>query len=215
MKTILSTKKLSEAQQQLVLNAGLGLVHMDFIDMSLLNFEYQDTVSNAIFTSKNGVNAVLKHGIKINNAFCVGFRTKELLEQKGITVSLAEKNGATLGKSITNRHKKTSFVYFCAEDRLDILPNILKEEEITFTEVPVYKTVSTPKKVNSEFNGILFFSPSGVKSFFKLNELNSHAFCIGDTTASALEKHTTNYTVAKTPSIENVLVTAINYFKAL
>ncbi len=215
MKTILSTKKLSEAQQQLVLNSGLGLVHMDFIDTAPLNFEYDDTVSNAIFTSKNGVLAVLKEGIQINNAFCVGFRTKELLEKKGITVSLAEKNGATLGKSITNRYKKTSFVYFCAEDRLDILPNILNEEGINFKEILVYRTVSTPKKVYSEFDGVLFFSPSGVNSFFKLNELNSHAFCIGNTTASALKKHTTNYTVAKTPSIENVLVTAINYFKAL
>lgn len=215
MKTILSTKKLSEAQQQLVLNAGLGLVHMDFIDTAPLNFEYQDNVSNAIFTSKNGVNAVLKHDIKINNAFCVGFRTKELLEQKGITVSLAEKNGATLGKSIANRYKKTSFVYFCAEDRLDILPNKLAEANINVKEIAVYKTVLTPKKVNSEFDGVLFFSPSAVNSFFKLNKLNSHAFCIGNTTASALKKHITNYTVAKNPSIENVLVTAINYFKAL
>ncbi len=215
MKTILSTKKLSEAQQQLVLNAGLGLVHMDFIDTCLLDFEYLDEVSNAIFTSKNGVNAVLKQGIKVNNAFCVGFRTKELLEQKGITVSLVEKNGATLGKSIAKQHKKTAFVYFCAKDRLDILPNLLKEEEITFKEVPVYKTVSTPKKVNSIFDGVLFFSPSGVHSYFEQNELKNHAFCIGNTTALALKKHTTNYSIAKTTSVENVLVTAINYFKAL
>lgn len=215
MPTVLSTKKLTEIQQQLLLNSGLGWVHTDFISTIPINFEFKETVSNAIFTSKNAVNSLLSKGIYIKNAFCVGMRTKQLLDEKKISVTLAGKNGETLGNEILKQYPTTNFTYFCAVDRLDILPNILAKGNVKVKEVPVYKTLATPKKVNSHFDGVLFFSPSGVESFFKENELKGQAFCIGNTTATAVQKHTTNYTIASKTTVENVLVTAINYFKAL
>lgn len=215
MPTVLSTKILSTAQQQLVLNAGLGWVHADFIATKGISFKSDKTVKNAVFTSKNGVNAVISKGIQVENAFCVGIRTKALLEENGIPVTLAEKNGEALGNAIVEHYSNTIFTYFCAVDRLDILPNILKEAKVSFEEIAVYKTLLTSKRIASHFDGVLFFSPSGVESFFKENELIGKAFCIGNTTANAIKKYTTNYTVANTPSIENVLVTAINYYRTL
>ncbi len=212
MPTVLSTKILTEAQQQRLLNSGLGLVHADFIKTEVLDFESDEKIENAIFTSKNGVNAVLDRGIKIESAFCVGMRTKALLEENRVKVIKAGKNGEALGEIIVNEFQQLEFTYFCAEDRLDILPNILKKSVIDVEEIPVYKTVLSPKKIDSGFDGVLFFSPSGVESFFLENELKGEAFCIGNTTANAVKKYTTNYTIVSKTTVEDVLVTAINYF---
>ena len=59
MKSILSTKKLSTSQKQLFLNSGLSLVEYDAINTETTNFKLpSENIKNAIFTSKNSVNAV-------------------------------------------------------------------------------------------------------------------------------------------------------------
>lgn len=216
MKTILSTKKLSLAQKERLLNAKLAVVDFDFIDTKTIAFQTpQQTIKNAIFTSKNGVNAVFSKNIEIENCFCVGQRTEQLLKEKKQNVIYSASNAEELGKHITTTENSTkSYYYFCAEKRLDTLPNKLTEQNIKWTETPVYKTVWTPKKYTQEFNGVLFFSPSGVESYFSINKTPSHSFCIGNTTAKALHKYTQNYTVATKPSVENVLIKAIKHFNS-
>ena len=70
------------------------------------------------------------------------------------------------------------------------------------------------KKFESKFDGILFFSPSGVQSFTEQNRLNSTAFCIGETTASKAKKHTHEIIIASKPSIENVIVKVVKKLKS-
>ena len=61
MKSILSTKKLSNSQKQLFLNSGLSLVEYNAIVTETTNFKLpSEKIENAIFTSKNAVNAVLE-----------------------------------------------------------------------------------------------------------------------------------------------------------
>ena len=80
----------------------------------------------------------------------------------------------------------------------------------------VYRTHSNPKAFNRNFDGILFYSPSGIQSYLLENKLgNSMLFCIGNTTAAEAKKHSENIILANKPTVENVLVQAINYYKNL
>ena len=99
--------------------------------------------------------------------------------------------------------------------RRDILPNTLKENGIQFNEIEVYETNLTSKKITQKLDGILFFSPSGVESFLEKNKItNEICFCIGETTAEALEnKNIKNIVIAQKPSVENVITEVVEYYK--
>ncbi len=213
MKTVLSTKKLTKSQKEHLLNAGLAVVDVDFIKTEVIDFECENTIENAIFTSKNGVKAVFDKSINIENVYCVGKRTEQLINDFDAKVQIFAENAEKLSNAIIENVSDKKFHYFCAKDRLNTLPNKLTEANISWKEIPVYKTQYTPKKYNQQFHGVLFYSPSGVESFFSVNTMPEHSFCIGETTAKAVKKYTKNYTVATTTTVENVLVKAIKYFK--
>lgn len=215
MTTILSTKKLSTSQRERLLNAKLSVVHVDFIATETLPFQTpQQPIENAIFTSQSGVNAVFNKGIEIKSSFCVGKHTEKLLIENKASVNYTGANAEELGNYLVTNKTDNTYYYFCAQERLDTLPNILTQNNINWHEIPVYKTIKTPKKYDQQFDGVLFFSPSGVESFFNTNPIPVHSFCIGNTTAKALHKYTQNYTVASKPSVVNVLIKAIKHFNS-
>ena len=92
MISILSTKKLSKPQRNLILNAGIGLVEYDAIKIDFIDFETEiNSEDNLIFSSKNSVKAFLNNSRSANlpksiNIFCVGAKTKELLESSNFEV---------------------------------------------------------------------------------------------------------------------------------
>jgi uroporphyrinogen-III synthase len=78
----------------------------------------------------------------------------------------------------------------------------------------VYETTLTPQKIKNSVEAILFFSPSGVESYLKDNTLKKEVcFCIGETTAEALQKTTKNIIIAENPTIEDVIEECINEYK--
>nr|MBX2828949.1 uroporphyrinogen-III synthase [Flavobacteriaceae bacterium] len=65
-------------------------------------------------------------------------------------------------------------------------------------------------KFDQKWDGILFFSPSGIKSFLSENTMgNAIAICIGETTASEAKKYTRNVIVANATRIESVIAKAV------
>lgn len=220
--TILSTKILSLAQKELVLNSGLGLVEYDAIKIEFLDFKVDKKVDNYIFTSQNGVRAFLKNQNKSpsplgeglgERVFCVGSKTKSLLEENGLKVTEMASNSIELGQNIVKNYKKESFLFFCGNRRREELPSILKENKIDFEEVEVYKTSLHKKEFNTVFDGVLFFSPSAVESYQLENKIKeSIAFCIGATTAQEAKKHTNTIVIATKTTIENVIVQAVKHF---
>jgi len=214
MTTILSTKKLNPSQKQHLLHANLGVVDVDFITTESIDFQIPEKViENAIFTSQKGVEEVLNKKVEIKNCFCVGLRTEKFLMKNNQQVTCSKPNAEELSNEIITNYSGLKFHYFCAEKRLDTLPNRLTENKVVWNEVPVYKTALLPKKYETQFDGVLFFSPSGVESYFSVNAAPEHSFCIGNTTAKSLKKYTKNYTIASQPSVENVIVKAIKHFK--
>ncbi|EZH72475.1 uroporphyrinogen-III synthase [Aquimarina atlantica] len=211
--TILSTKKLSAAQKELLLNTGLGFVEYEAITIELLEITVKHTIQNAIFTSKNAVKAIKSVGMIISNCFCVGDNTKKLLEENGLNVVETAQNASDLAKIIIKKYKNDSFLFFCGNLRRDELPDLLKQNNVEVKEQIVYKTQLKSNKFTRSFDGILFFSPSGIQSYTSENKIGkSISFCIGNTTASEAKKHTDNIIVANKPTVENVIVQAVKHF---
>ncbi|MEC8831525.1 MAG: uroporphyrinogen-III synthase, partial [Bacteroidota bacterium] len=144
------------------------------------------------------------------HAFCVGEKTKSLLEEKGLKVMEMAKNASELAKNIVEKYQSESFLFICGNKRRDELPKILTKNNVQYKELEVYQTNPNLKAFQRDFDGIMFFSPSGIRSYLMGNTLgNSTMFCIGNTTASEAQKHSKNIIVANKPTVENVLVQAI------
>jgi uroporphyrinogen-III synthase len=211
---ILSTKKLAPNQKQFLLNAGFSVIEADFIRVEFLKFDLENNKDSLIFTSQNAVRSILenKSGLSDKHCFCVGAKTKELLEVNGFNVIRVADNAEELAQIITSEFSGNSFTFFTGNLRLDLLPKILGENKIVFNEVTVYETNLVPMKVNTTVDGILFFSPSAVESFLIENEISDcFCFCIGQTTARAL--NVKNIVIANQPTVENVIIQCINHYK--
>jgi uroporphyrinogen-III synthase len=83
-------------------------------------------------------------------------------------------------------------VFFCGDQRMNILPENLKQNNVLLEELIVYETRLTPEKLDIRPDAILFFSPTAVRSFFSLNGLfpGTAVFAMGTTTARALKENT-------------------------
>ncbi|MGA8855312.1 MAG: uroporphyrinogen-III synthase [Christiangramia sp.] len=214
MATVLSTKKLALNQKELLLNSGIGLVEYDAISIKFIGFDLKEKlIENAIFTSKNAVKAISSKDVEIENCFCVGEKTSALLEEKGYSISERAENAKELAQKIIQDHSGKEFHFFCGNKRREELPELLREKDIQFSETTVYKTGLNPNKFESDFDGILFFSPSAVQSFTKKNIINTIAFCIGETTANEVKKHSENVIIASKPKIENVIAKVVSNLK--
>ena len=219
--SILSTKTLSAEQRQLFLDANVDLLEQDFIEIKNNLFELKTINKNLIFSSQNAVLSLIEqNGWEVLNTkpvFCVGIKTKELLESQGFTVDVYLDYASELAEIITLIYNQESYTFFSGNLRKETLPAALKNAGITFNEIEVYQTKLAPFKISDQekFDGILFFSPSAVESYLTNNKIkNEVCFCVGNTTASALEtKKIKNIVIAGTPTIEEVILEVIEYYK--
>ncbi len=216
MKTLLSTKILSLAQKELLLNSGIGVVEYNAISIDFIDFNVKSVIENAIFTSQNAVRAIKRADVQIKRSFCVGEKTKRLLEENGQKVAIMTKNASKLAEMISKEYKKETFLFFSGNKRREELPLFLKENNIPLEEVQVYQTTLQPRKIVRSFNGVLFFSPSAVDSYLAHNSLHpAPAFCIGETTAKTAKKNTDTVIIANKPTIENTIIQAIKYLRTI
>lgn len=208
---ILSTKTLSDSQRQKMLAAGFELFEEDFIATKKQEYELNNINDNLIFTSQNAAQRILENSnvdnLKTKNVFCVGLKTKILLSEAGFNVVAYTGYASDLAEIITLIYGHESYTFFSGNLRKETLPNALKAVGIQFNEIQVYETILSPCKILEKLDGILFFSPSGVESYLKNNVIKKeNCFCIGETTAEALEKHKIkNVIVADEPTIESVI----------
>ena len=217
--TVLSTKKLKPNQRELLLNAGLQFVEYDAIRTQDVAFTLSRKLKNVIITSQNGAKAIIKAGAlkSVENCFVVGEKTTALLTENGIKTIKKAQNGEELAHFIVENYKNESFTYFCGRQRRDELPTLLEENNVACNEVVVYETYQIAQSFDRAFEGILFFSPSGVNAFAKANKhthtTNSIAFCIGETTATTARLHFEKVVVSNATSIESTIAKAVKILK--
>lgn len=208
---IYSTKKLTDDQQLLFHNDVVAesndavKINLNRLTKSIVRNE----IKNVVITSKNAVESLLTNfsapELQFKNIYCVGRRTKRMVEKRIGKVTHTEANAKKLAEYLVEFIDGTEVTYFCSDLRLDDLPNILTENKITVNEVEAYQTKFDADKVEDNLDGVMFYSPSTVESFLKQNKANGIAFCIGETTAKIAQQHFENVRIAKVPTVESVI----------
>lgn len=227
---ILSTKLIGGSLTELADKYDISIDEVSFI-------ETEDTISpdihnriielskqhiTAIFTSANAVHAVKKllPAQPAWEIFCIGYQTKQMVSEtfgdKNI-LGIAD-NGEQLAEEVIKLSKEKKIFFFCGNQRRKILPDKLKSNGIELEELIVYQTIETPKAVSKHYDGIFFFSPSGVRSFFSANTITNAVqfFAIGNTTANEIKAFTKlPVLISPHPDKEELVSMAIKHFTTI
>ncbi len=228
--TILSTRPL---EQSLIAQAIANNIEIDSI-----SFIRTEPVKNAdvkkrineifiqslpvVFTSMNAADAVADYlsGTQPQwNIYSLGTATKNVISQhfpQSSIISDTDNASSLADKIIMNEEK--SLIFFCGDLRRDELPHKLAAHNIALEEIIVYKTIPVSKKTEKDYDGILFFSPSAVESFFSLNTVSEQTilFAIGSTTAACLRQHSDNEIITSDyPGKKNLVEKSIDHFAQL
>jgi uroporphyrinogen-III synthase len=226
---ILSTRPLETALLEAAKAKDIAIDIVSFIDTTPIGTSgIKDEIrkvlkqpASVVFTSMNAVNTVAAY---INgqtpdwNIFCIGHTTCQLAakyfgEQSIHTVG---NNASELADKMIHDKSVKQVVFFCGDQRREELPGKLRQNGITVQEVIVYHTISTPHKVEKAYDGILFFSPSAVQSFFFANAVppNTILFAIGQTTADAIKTFSNNTIIeSDRPGKEELVKKMFQFFK--
>jgi uroporphyrinogen-III synthase len=201
-KYLLSTRPLPKAIHEAGAKKNVIIEELSFIDTKPIDDDELHQKIKAIatesrtvvFTSMNAVEAV---AAQINEApawqiYCIGNTTRKLIEEKwgAEKIIATAENAQRLGERLIDDGVK-EVVFFCGTIRRDELPNKIRSEGGKVEEVVVYETNETPTKLEREYNGILFFSPSAVHAFYSQNgpSKNTILFAIGKTTEEAIRQY--------------------------
>jgi uroporphyrinogen-III synthase len=219
---ILSTKILSTKFKDRLIQHGFSVIEYPFIKINPLAVDPIKVLDYAIFTSQNAVklameNAFFKTQLKEKKCFCVGKKTQLLLEENGLKVIKRSSNALILANFIIKNHENSSFSFFCGTLRRPEIELLFSKNSIRLQIHELYSTIHQSKTIETPVEGVLFFSPSAVKSFFEKNFMTplAHGFCIGSTTANTLKEYTNNYSTAKKTSENHLLLSILNYYNKL
>lgn len=222
---ILSTALLDD---DIMSEADSGKVKIDahaFIDIDAVTSqlerikELSQLEITAVFTSNNAARVLdlALHGQKpawkvycIEGATCR--RVSRWLGEECIAGTGTD--SAVLAQSIISA-QESSITFFCGDQRRPDLPEQLSAAGIAIEEITVYKTILTPVTIIKEYDAILFYSPTGVESFFMKNTLEASTvlFAIGNTTAAAIRERCSNKVVVGAYPDKALLVkSAYDYF---
>jgi uroporphyrinogen-III synthase len=176
--------------------------------------------ATVIFTSTNAVEAVKAQvAYQVDwDIYCIGGATKDaVIDAFGeAKIKAVAKSAANLGDKIIAAKNVTKLVFFCGDQRLTTLPETLTANGIEVMEVVVYQTILTPQIVERNYNGIAFFSPSAVHSFFSENTTSTNVimFAIGKTTAATIASYCANQIVtSEWPGSEQMVEAINNYYE--
>lgn len=177
----------------------------------------------AVFTSTNAVEAVAREctakGRPIPwQIFCIGSATCRLVEGYfgKETITGTSSSAAGLAEVIIRQFPSEVF-FFGGDRRREELPDRLQQASIRVNEITVYRTHLTPHPIAKEYNGIAFFSPSAVQSFFSINKVSAETtlFAIGETTAAAIRMQMpgSKVIVSTVPDTDVLIHQLIDYFQ--
>ena len=156
-----------------------------------------------IFTSRNAVDHYFSmcKEVKVEvpadmKYFCISEQTANYL-QKYITIRkrkifTGQRTPADLIE-VLKKHSSEKFLFPCSNIRKDDIPIFLKDNNFTFSEVILYKTVASDLSdlADIKYDVIAFFSPSGINSLFvnfpDFEQNNTRIAAFGPTTAKAVK----------------------------
>lgn len=218
---ILCTGPLNEELADKAKQAGIDIETWSFIETAPIStIAVQQEIdqvflqtATVVFTSRNAVEAVALYqedNLPAWKIYCLGTTTHQLVGKYFGQDKIAgtAKDAASLAELIAEDRFTDEVIFFCGDQRRDELPEILRHHGIELNEIVVYQTIAVPNKIDKIYNGILFFSPSAVASFFQYNQLpgTTILFAIGNTTANEIKKHSSNtLLISDEPGKENLV----------
>jgi len=173
-----------------------------------------------VFTSANAVQAVSEYtqgAVAGWDVHAIGHATLERIGQlmPGQSVVGTANDATSLAHHIIAEASVAPVIFFCGDQRREELPVLLADAGIPLEEVTVYHTIRMPVKIEPAHDGLVFFSPSAVISFFELNRPKEGAvfFAIGNTTAAEIRKNCENKVIiASAPSVAAVVTSVIDHY---
>lgn len=215
---ILFTKLLDKEKVSEKLGTDFSFDFVEVIKTEILKTKTFGLKNNSlIFTSVNGVKAFFENGFlpnenfaepkNYNKIYVVGTQTKKELRKHNFGTFKLCKNANELSNFITENSVNEKFLHFCGDIALDILDEKLPLQNISYKKIPVYRTELLYPKIDEKYQAIVFFSPSGVRSFAKFNSLDGmKLFSIGETTEKELKKFTKNKIItSKESNLDDLL----------
>ena len=199
--TILFTKKIVEKQVIEKLDKEITPAFLEVLNFKIKTLNtFPLNSKSLIFTSVKGVESFFQNQFSpkenfsmspYNKIYCVGIKTKLKIKEFGFGVFKTLKNAKDLSDFIIEKSNREDFLHFCGNLTLDILDEKLPLQSIKYQKVECYETELIYPKANQNYDALVFFSPSGVRSFTKHNSLeHSTLFSIGDTTSAEIKKIT-------------------------
>ncbi|WP_149030178.1 uroporphyrinogen-III synthase [Blattabacterium sp. (Blattella germanica)] len=195
----------------------------DFLSIKYSKLYKRPILNNQlIFTSYNGVKGFLynfEYCFFRKKIYVVGEKTFFFLKKHFPYCFFFQKDYVQdIIEEIIKTKSNQYYDWFCGNKNIfnqDI--NFFKEKNINRYEV--YKTFLIPRKIKnlSDYHGIIFFSPSGVQSFFLNNKIENNTkteiFAIGKTTAKFISNFLhKKIWIPKKPSLKEVFTLVKNFY---
>lgn len=229
---ILSTKPLPQELVHMAAEHSIAMLAQAFIDVQPVISpemrkriqELSSTGTVLVFTSPNAVKFVTgvwmhdeKNLAARHRVYCLEGATRQAAEERmrNVVIEGTAANSMELAKRIVQDGITGKVIFFSGNIRRPDLPDYLLENGIELEEMVVYNTVETPAALHEDYDGVMFFSPSSVRSFFTSNSLPADTVCfaIGNTTTTAIAAQTANRVITSPgPSVAKLVETAIFYF---
>ncbi|WKS95234.1 uroporphyrinogen-III synthase [Riemerella columbina] len=221
MKRILFTKIGIEAEVKHHLSEVADCDFQEVIKTQIIKPQTTDLPQHAHFllTSVSSVKGFQENGFQWQQepVFCVGSKTAAALERLNIPVLHTAKNAEQLLQFLLENpcEETAQFVHFCGNRSLNTLKNGLTAKGYPFHPIAVYETQLLYPKITSLYDGIAFFSPSGVESFLAKNTLgNATLFALGTSTEKALKQQSQNPVItSQQQTLEDLLHTIKHHIK--
>lgn len=224
---ILSTTMLPDPMLEKVARHGMLIDALPFIHTaSLIDDTFAEDIlalykhpHTVVFTSAQAVNFLPPASNVRWAIYCIGNATQQAVEQKFPSAAIAgtADNALSLADVIISNGIQEDIIFFCGDQRRNDLPEALQKAAISIKEIVVYSTTLTPLKVDKQYDGILFYSPSAVESYFSVNtiSLQTVLFAIGTTTANAIKKYTNNTVITgEKPGKQDLINKLLYYYQA-
>jgi len=158
--------------------------------------------SAVIFTSRNAVDHFFRLATESKveiptdmKYFCISEQTANYLQKYIVIRKRKIFTGVRTASDlieVLKKHKNEKYIFPCSDIRKDDIPNFLKENDYTFSEAVIYRTVASDLSDLADVNYdiIAFFSPSGISSLFQnfpeFTQNNTRIAAFGPTTAKAV-----------------------------
>lgn len=211
---LLFTKKILKKELS-ILNPSIEVFTENFINII---YQYPSEIpknSHFILTSQNGLESLINlfsvDYLKDKYYYVVGEKTAQKLNHFSANIQIISQDVEDLVKKLIP-NSESQFVYFCSNLRLDDLKNQLELQKKNVQEIVSYQTILLAKKIEYNFDAIVFLSPSGVDAFFIKNSINksTQIFAIGNTTRESIKKYTSQEVLIPSQPNVNSLLELIN-----